>query len=206
MTTTVSPDRKRLFDWMLEDSTTPLPLDQFTSVVTEDRNLYGMPWGCVIDQKGQIHQLHYYATHGAIAAILCPEEAESFGAPQPTGRASDLPVMAYQEFELERAYRMPLVRISTRFGINISHGRGDYWPNKEQQDALRRFLVANDAMGDEVRTEVTARSRGQAYLQLLQLGEVDSDYVTEKDDRKAREQAENMERYKLENPDVSELM
>jgi hypothetical protein len=196
--TTVSADRKRQFDYMLEDSSTPLPLDHFSNIVTEDRDLYSLPFGCVIDTEGQIHQLHVYATHGAIAAILCPEQAEAFGAPQPTGHQNELPVMAYQEFELEVGYRLPLVRISTRFGINISHGRGEFWPNAEQQKALKRFLIANDALLDEINTEVEGTALAHTFLLMLQFGERDTDYIQRKDEWKAAEQAEEAARHQSE--------
>lgn len=201
----VSPERKQQFDYMLEDSSVPLPLDHFSNVVTEDSSLYSMPYGCVIDTEGQIHQLHVYATHGAIAAILCPEQAEAFGAPQPTGHQNELPVMAYQEFELEVGYRLPLVRISTRFGINVSHGRGEFWPNAAQQKALKRFFVANDALLDEIVTETSGAELAHTCLLMLQLGEQDADYVESKDERKALAQADDDARYALTPPD-SELL
>lgn len=202
----VSPERKQQFEYMLEDSSVPLPLDHFSNIVQNDGDLYGMPWGCVIDPQGNIHQLHVYATHGAIAAILCPEQAEAFGAPQPTGNRDELPVMAYQEFELEMGDRLPLLRISTRFGINISHGRGEFWPTPAQQKGLKRFLVANDALLDEIRAEVGYGSTGHSYLLMLQLGEQDTDYVEAKDARKALAQAGDDAPHALTPPDFDSGM
>lgn len=178
---TVTKERARQFGYMLSDSAVPMPLNEISNIATDDQ-LYGMPFGCVIDQQGQIHALHVYATHGAIAAILCPEIAKQFGAPQPTMVGRDgIPVMAYQEFELSCNRRLPLIRISTRFDINISHGRCNSWPNAAQIGALKRFLKANDVMDDKVRTEIGYDSTGRAFLELLAKGEQEPDYITRMD-------------------------
>ena len=179
---TVTKDRARLFGYMLSDSAAPMPINEISNIATDDQ-LYGMPYGCVIDQQGQIHTLHVYATHGVIAAILCPGVAKKFGAPQPTMVGRDgLPVMAYQEFELSCNRHLPLIRISTRFDINISHGRCDNWPNAAQIGALKRFLKANDVMDDKIRTEIGYDSTGRAYLELLAKGEPEADYMSRMDE------------------------
>lgn len=179
----VSYYRKQAFDQMLEDSSVAMPLSEISRIAEGDDDLYAMPFGCVIDQQGQVHILHVYATHGVIAAILHPETATAFGAPQPTmvGRDS-LPVMAYQEFELSMGYRLPLIRISTRFDINISHGRGEFWPNAAQQAALKKFLKANDALEEKVNAEIAYGVRGNDFLQTLFLGEQNAEAVKIRDE------------------------
>lgn len=193
---TVTKDRARAFGYMLQDSSEAMPLDYISNIAKDDHQLYGMPFGCVIDRKGLIHVLHVYATHGAIAAILCPEVAGKFGAPQPTMVGRDgLPVMAYQEFELECGHNLPLIRISTRFGINISHGRAGNWPNKDQIDALRRFLKANDALDETVRVEVGFDASGRTYLDMLAKGDPDPGHAGRMDELGDEDMAKDPDDY-----------
>jgi hypothetical protein len=176
---TVTKDRARQFGYMLEESTEPMAVDYLSQVVTPadgDDAFYGMPYGCVIGPDGTVYVLNKYAVHGVIAAILCPEQAKAFGAPQPTGNRDNPPVMAYQEFELECNYKLPLVRISCRFGFNVSHGRNECWPTAEQIKALGRILKANDLLTGKIRTEISFEAYGNDYLNLLRLGEQDAEH------------------------------
>lgn len=168
----LSSYRKEQIEAMLEHSTQPIELNDvcFESNV---KNSYG----AVITPDGKVLALKYYGTHGVVSSLLFPSVAEHYQIPMPTGDSiEDVPKQAYQEFDLSMGYRMPLIRIATGLNLNISHGRGEFWPNAAQVESLRLYLIENNLMNAEVFSELLVSSP-KKLLQALRDGEEETNYV-----------------------------
>jgi hypothetical protein len=195
----ITEDRGRLIWHMRQDSDTDLTIDDFAIKADTDALLYKMPFGAVIAQDGTVWRLKHYGTHGCVAAILCPDIAEEFGVYQPREKP---PHMAFQEFELECKNWLPLIRISTRFGLNISWGRCEAWPQQEQINSLAMFLKIN-GWYEPIVTEIEregASPGARGVLGTLLRGEEDPMWNEHRKTLNKLEMENNPEKYKVFDP------
>lgn len=196
----ITEDRGRLIWHMREDSAEDLKIEDFCRKVLVDDDLYEMPFGAVIDVQGEIWRLEHYGTHGCVCAILCPDIAEEFGVGQPRLKP---PHSAFQEFELECKNFMPLIRISTRYGVNISHGRCEAWPTQPMINALAKFLQVNDLWYGKIVTEMSregASPGGRGLIGSLIRGEPEPLYNETLKQLHREDMEKNPDTYKVFDP------
>lgn len=174
---TLSKERLEYVQEMLERSTENLTLDDVAFLSnTKTQN------GSLIDVNGNVYSLLTYGTHGVLNALLHPEIAKQYNLALPTGDLSLLSKYPYQEFDITMGYKIPNIRISCGLGLTISHGRGVNWPNDVQIEALRQFLVKNKLLNHEVVLTYNVCS-ARKLLKILKNGELDPDYVFNRDNQ-----------------------
>lgn len=123
------------------------------------------PFGYVIDTDGAVYALTEKWTHGIIAALLYPEVAQQHGFWPVLWDYDQLPVFMYQQFVLEHADQLPLVRLATSqlgFGTSVT---GTSNVNLKQVDAL---VVTLAKMGHRAQDTLTGSDEDPTVAELVE--------------------------------------
>ena len=187
---TISEESGRLIWLMNQDGRRYVELEEICEEYPIEES-HILPFGAVIDVQGRFLKVNYYGSHGLAIALLHPDLAEEFGVGRP--RLAP-PHMAYQEFEIEWQSWMPVIRISTRNGVYVSHGRCECWPSMAQINTLRRYFKHNDLLDCRIVTngvDGNAQPSGQRLLQSLYAGEFDPLYNQNLKEKNQAEMAKN---------------
>lgn len=111
--------------------------------------------GYIITADGSIYALMRQWWHGAVIAILFPEEVEKHGIGVPNGDPADLNVFAYQRFEFDVCRKIPVIRIAIGAMLGTTHfSKGDAPATAEQIVAVQACAKALGYSGrDKINTE-----------------------------------------------------
>lgn len=101
--------------WEVRELPDPLTLPEMAVITPIGTTPAYSPFGYIIDKEGTVYSLIKAHIHGAICAVLCPNVPEGRDPNKvPVRPLSEVPVFAWQEFELENQAELDVVRIALR--------------------------------------------------------------------------------------------
>jgi len=112
------------------------------------------PYGYIVTEDGDIHQLHYQWFHGVVCAILFPKLAREQGFGVPKHPIDEVDVFKFQRFELDNHHKLPVVRVCPSRMSGCSINKSDAPATEPQIKAMRRiFKALNFGYADTVHTD-----------------------------------------------------